>query len=252
MITTDVAVMIVIAIPILLYFLVMLWRIRKGTIGVTLRPLTGITTLRFLADRAVEEGSTLHLALGTGSLHGATAAESLMGLAVLDTLAAQAARTGQAPVVTTADPVAMLVAQDQLRAGDDARGWRTLDNARFVAPTSAAYGAGVRGMMGREALQLNALLGHFRDEYLFLAAEEPSGGKQMRRPQVAGTARLESLPLVHLTSQNPIIGEHFFALGAYLGRWPSHLAGLLAQRVARFLIAGLIVAGALLRTFGVL
>jgi hypothetical protein len=233
----------------MIYFVIALWRLQRGQLEVTLRPLPGIQTLPLLAGRAVEEGSALHLALGTGRLNSASAAETLMGLATLDELATQAARTGRAPIVTTADPIAMLVAQDQLRAGDAERGWRRLDNARFLAPTPDAYGLGTRGMMARENLGMNVLLGHFGDEYLFLAAEHPSGGTNIRAPQIAGTARIESLPLVYLTSEYPLLGEELFAIGAYLGRWPSHLASLLAQDGGRLAIVAAIIVGALWRTF---
>lgn len=235
-----------------LYFLFMFWRVLQHKLIVTLRPLPGIQSLRVLAGRAVEEGSVLHLALGTGQLNASSVAETLVGLAVTDELATQAARTGQAPVITTADPIAVVVAQDQLRAGDAERGWRTLNNARFVAPTAAAYGTGTRGIISQERIRMNALLGHFGDEYLFLAAEQPSGGKDFRQPQIAGTARLETLPLVYLTSEHPVLGEHLFAVGAYLGRWPSHLASLMAQEAARIIIVAMIIVGTLLASLGIL
>lgn len=226
-------------------------RLQRGSLVVRMRPLPGIQTLQLLAGRAVEEGRTLHLGLGTGRLAGATAAETLIGLSVLDWLAAQAARTSTAPLVTTADPAALLIAQDQLRAGDVERGWQTLDDARFIAPDPAAYGIGTRGLMAREAQHLNALLGHFGDEYLLLAARLPTETVHVNRPAIAGSARLETLPQIALTAERSFLGEELFALGAYLACWPSHVASLLVQDGARAVIVVVILVGALLRTLGV-
>ncbi|HBY96669.1 MAG TPA: hypothetical protein DEP84_22445, partial [Chloroflexi bacterium] len=144
----------------------------------------------------------------------------------------------------------VLIAQDQLRGGDIERGWRTLDDARFIAPDPAAYSAGTRGLMAREAQHLNALLGHFGDEYLLLAAERPAGAAPIDRPAVAGSARLETLPQITLTAEQSFLGEDLFALGAYLACWPSHVAALVVQDSARLLIVIVILGGALLRTLG--
>lgn len=105
-------------------------------------------------------------------------------------------------------------------------------------------------MMQRERLGLTATIGDFGDEYLFLAAAEPSGGEPMYSPEMVATARIETLPLVELTARHALLGEEIFALGAYLERWPSHLASLQMQDVARVLVILAILIGLLLRTAG--
>nr|MBA3530550.1 hypothetical protein [Ardenticatenales bacterium] len=49
----------------------------------------------------------------------------------------------------------------------------------------------------------------------------------------------------------PLIGEEIFALGAYIGQWPSHLASVLLQDVGRIVVLLAIMVGVVLRTVGV-
>jgi hypothetical protein len=231
-------------------FAVAYLRLRRGARVPRLRPLPGAQTLPALAERALEEGRPVHLALGTGQVTHETSAETLMALVALDHMAASATRTGRIPVVTTADPAAHLLAADILAQGEPVRAWHARNQARFIAPDSAAYGAGTRGLIQREDLRLTAAIGYLGDEYLFLAAPAPGGGEAVAPPEVAATTRLESLPLLHLTVRKPLLGEETFALGAYLARLPADMAGVLLQDVARVVLVLAIVAGVILRSIG--
>lgn len=245
----------IIALGVMLAFIVLFFiiyvRLRRGGQHPSLRPLPGVESLRLLAERSIEEGREMHLALGTGRVTDSTTATTLMGLLLLDEMAEQAVRTNQIPIVTTADAPSQLLAADILSRGQVERAWDTRPFARFVAPHASAYGAGTRGMMQRETLGLTAIIGHMGDEYLFLAAAQPDGGSTVYAPDVAGTTHIETLPLIHLTARTPLIGEEIFALGAYIGQWPSHLASVLLQDVARIVLLLVIVVGVILRTIGV-
>jgi hypothetical protein len=146
--------------------------------------------------------------------------------------------------------VSQLLAADQLRQQQAGRGENPLTGARFVAPQPAAYGAGTRGMMQRERLGVSVLVGHFGEEYLFLAEERPGGNLPIHQPELAATAQVETLPLVYLTAKRPVLGEEIFALGAYLTRWPSHLAGVVLQDLGRIIVIVAIVVGIVLRAAG--
>jgi hypothetical protein len=225
-------------------------RLRRGATVPHLRPLPGAQALPALAERALEEGRPVHLALGTGQLTHETSAETLMGFVVLDEMAASAVRTGRMPVVTTADPATHLLAADSLAQGEPVGAWDARNQARFIAPDPAAYGAATRGLMQREDLRLTTAIGYLGDEYLFLAAATPGGGEAVAPPEVAATTRLESLPLLHLTARKPLLGEETFALGAYLARLPADIAGVLLQDVARVVLILAILVGVILRSIG--
>lgn len=232
-------------------FAVIFFRIQRSGFAPALRPLPDLRSLTDTAEQAAEAGQTLHLALGSGRLSDATSAETLMGFIMLEPIAEQTARIGQSAVVSTADPVSQLLAQDHLQTATASRLQNTRMGARFVAPQPAAYGAGTRGAMQREALGVSALVGHFGDEYLFLAAEHPDGRLPMHAPELAATAQLQTVPLVFLTAKRPILGEEIFALGAYLTRWPAHLAGVVLQDLGRMGVILAIVVGVVLRAAGV-
>ncbi len=225
-------------------------RLARGARPPTLRPLLGGLTLQELRERAVEEGRPLHLTLGSGRLDDTTAAESLVGLALVDALAEQMLRFDHSPVVTTADPTSALVAEGMLRRGGSRRSGRPCGRARFVAPQPIAYGAATRGMIQQEPRAITMVVGHVGEEFLLLATSPPDGGQPFAPPSVAATARLETLPLLHLAAPHPAIGEEIFALGAILGRWPAHLAGVLLQDAARIVLLLAIVVGVVLRSAG--
>lgn len=229
-------------------FSVIYIRLQRGAPPPALRPLPAVEALRLMAERSIEEGRDIHLALGTGRLTDNTSAETMMGLLVLGHMAEQSQRASQAPIITTADPTSQLFAADRLSGGEAERAWQTRTYARFVAPQPAAYGAGTRGMMQRENLSLTAAVGYLGDEYLFLAADHPNGGDEMYRPEIAATAHVETLPLIHLTARYPLLGEEIFALGAYLTQRPSQLASLIVQDLGRVLLTVAILAGVILAT----
>jgi hypothetical protein len=52
-------------------------------------------------------------------------------------------------------------------------------------------------------------------------------------------------------AQEPLIGEEFFAGGAYLGAGPAHTASLRMQDILRWVVVSLIVLGAILKLTGV-
>lgn len=231
-------------------FALLYFRFQRGAKKPTLRPLPAVDSLRLLAERSIEEGRDIHLALGSGKLTQETSAQTLMGILMLDEMAEQARRANQTLILTTADPASQLVATDSISRGEAGRGWETRTYARFIAPQPIAYGAGTRGMMQRENLSLTAAVGHFGDEYLMLASELPNGGQEMYAPEIAASARLETLPLIHLTARHPLLGEETFALGAYLTQSSAHLAGIVLQDVGRILLLVAILTGVLLKSIG--
>lgn len=238
-----------------LTFAVIYVLLQRGKQPPTLRPMPAVESLRVLAERSIEEGREIHLALGSGGVTDATAAQTLVGLLVLERMAEQSQRASRTPILTTADPASQLLAADSLSGGRVERGWEARSYARFIAPHPAAYAAGTRGTMQRENLGLTAAVGYLGDEYLFLAAEQPNGGKAMYAPEIAATAHVETLPLVHLTARHPLLGEEIFALGAYLVQGPAHLASLILHDLGRILLLVAILAGVVvtsLRSLGLL
>lgn len=232
----------------LLTFVIIYVRLQRGATLPVVRPLPALDALRSLTERAIEEGRATHIALGTGTLAGDKAAETLVGLTAMSYLADQARRANQIPVVTTADPAVQLLAGDVLAQDESTRQREARDFARFVAPQALGYGVGTRALMQEEQLGLTAVLGDIGDEYLYLAATAPGGGQHFYPPEVTGTTRPETLPLVQLTARNPLLGEELFAYGAYLGKTTQQWAGVMLQDVGRLLVVVIVLVGAILAT----
>jgi hypothetical protein len=162
-------------------------------------------------------------------------------------LANQAAKYGGPPVVSVADATALLAAQDEMRHAFNTGGETgrlRLNQVRMIAPQPTAYAAGVMGILSREGILANAMLGTFGDEYLLIGET----ARRKRIKQVVGTATVETLPFVYASADEPILGEETFAAGAYLTGQASHVASLLAQDWIRIVIVLAILVGVVLKT----
>jgi hypothetical protein len=216
-------------------------RARSGKVP-TLRRIRAFETLKGLPGRAIENGGSLHLALGSGSVVNETTADSLAGLNVLNYLGEQAAATGESPTVTMADPMLMVLAQNTLRAAhnqDTERAEEAYRRVQWVAPQPAAYAAGVMGQLTLDKVEANVMVGSFGDEYLLIGEQAVQQGI----PQVGGASQPTTLPFVYVTTPDGLMGEEIYAAGAYLQNHPTHLASLVTQDAMRWLIGLTILGG---------
>ncbi len=222
---------------------------------VELRAIPAYETIRGSTSVAAEEGLPIHLSLGTAGLADANAMETVAALSTLDFLSEQAALTANPPLVTTASPTTLVLAQEVLsrpfQERDQLAEFDPL-SVRFIGGSGdaagVAYAAGVIDLLDHRYVSANFMQGRFGDEYLLMGEV----GARNDVPQVVGTANVEALPFMLATAGPVLIGEDVFAAGAYLLRSPWHIAGLRAQDVLRWLIAGAVLAVVGLRTLGML
>ena len=216
-----------------------------------LRALPAYERMRYAIAEAAETGRPVHLALGVGGISDASAMETVAGLTVLDYFSAQADRTATPPLVTTANPTTLVLAQELLsqpyQARDHLADFDPL-TVRFIGgdtgQANAAYAAGVVDVLERRQPAANFMLGQFGDEYVLLS--ETAARNQI--PQTAGSASLKALPFMALSTEPTLIGEELFAAGAYLLQWPWHIASLVTQDVIRWIIVATVAAVVALRT----
>jgi hypothetical protein len=215
-------------------------RVRAGKAGV-LRSIPGLEELPGLVGRSAETGQPLHVSLGVAGVGGLATAETWAGLTVLKELANEAAACDTPLIVTVADPTILPFAQDLLwrayQRNVNPEGYQPTQ-VRFVASQPLAYAAGVAGILERESLTANVMVGAFGDEYLLMG----EAGAQRGVRQIAGTADPQTLPFIYATSDEALIGQEIFAGGAYTTKLPIQVASLLAEDWARWaVIAGIIV-----------
>jgi hypothetical protein len=232
------------ALPLLLWQFTLYVR-RRGE--VPLRRIAAFEALRGMMGRAAEQGKRVHMSLGRSGIGDAQTPTVSAGLNVLRALADEAAAFGDAPLVTVADPVVLLAAQDALyraqrRNGEVAR--YTGTDVQLIAPDPTAYAVGALNVVNDEEIGANVMVGHLGDEYLLLG--EPGAGRPI--VQVAGSDALSAQSLMLATSDHVLLGEEMFATGAYLGRQPAQVASLYVQDVLRGLAVVAIVIGVLIKT----
>jgi len=240
------ALMLVVLLVFLFFLLFADRRVRLG-FRPTLRPLPGFALLDGFVGQAVETGRTLHVSMGTKGIGGASTADTMAGLMALERLAEQAVATGLKLVITVSDPSLLPIAQDTLRRAYEGRGYPQgydPEHLRYIAPDAIAYTAGVMGILEREDVVANAMIGGFGDEFLLMGESGARKGIQ----QVGGASSLETLPFVYVSMDEALLGEEIYAGGAYLSSKPSHLGSLLAQDWLRSAIILAIILGVFIRT----
>jgi hypothetical protein len=213
-------------------------RVRAGK-GGELRPLPGMDALPGLAGRSAETGQALHVSVGVAGVGGAATAETWAGLTLLGQLADEAAACDTPLIVTVADATVLPVAQDMVRRAyirnGNPEGYDPTQ-VRFIAPNPMAYAAAVSGLLARESLTANIMVGSFGDEYLLMG--ETGARRQVH--QIVGAADPRTLPFVLASADDTLVGEEMFAGGAYTSRLPIQIASLLTEDWARWAMAAAI------------
>ncbi|HSR32941.1 MAG TPA: DUF6754 domain-containing protein [Anaerolineae bacterium] len=209
-------------------------RVRTGKAD-EIRALPGMEELPGLIGRSAETGQPLHVSVGVAGVGGVATAETWAGLTVLGQLADDAAACDTPLIVTVADASVLPIAQDILRRAyarnGNPEGYGPTQ-VQLVAPDPMAYAAGVAGLLERESLTANVMIGSFGDEYLLMGETGARRGVH----QIVGTADPRTLPFIRATADETLIGEEMFAGGAFAMRLPMQIASLLAEDWARWAV----------------
>ena len=213
-------------------------RVNRGR-RFSLRRIRAFDLVKKSMAQAMETGRAVHVSLGVGAATNETTADTLAGLAVLSYVAEQAVDSDEPVITTMADPLVMLLAQNSLRAASRrgaTSGQAAHQNVRWLAPQPAAYAAGVMNILDQPTVTATVMAGNFGDEYLLMG--ETAARRSLSH--VGGSSNPNTLPFIYTSAQETLLGEEMFAAGAYLGKIPSHIASLLTQDLARWLIILLI------------
>lgn len=222
-------------------------RVRQG--GRNLREIPAISRLIYAIGLAVEDGTRLHIALGTSDMTGEQGAPALAGLSILDRVARTASISDTPPVVTSGDGALSILSQTGLAGAYREMGVGELHDpsqARLVGVTPFSYAAGTLPIIHDEHVSATLMTGHFGPEIALIAetADRADGFT------LAGTDSLPGQAVLYAAAQEPLIGEELFAAGAYLRSGLVHTASLRAQDVLRWLVVGAILAGGIVKLFG--
>ena len=207
-----------------------------------------------LADevgRVAEEGASIHVALGNGSLIGDDAMTSVAALQGLSSLIDLSAVYDTPPLITTSDPTLYLLAGDWLR-----RAYARLGSAdlyrpaavQFTATSPITYAAMAATYLADGGISSNVVLGAFTQEATLLTTAAERRGIHSS----GGTTSPQGLGALYpaLDQEQLVMGEDMFASSMAGSQRSSTVASLGAQDVLRWLVILGIVGTALLSFLG--
>ena len=191
--------------------------------------------------RVAEEGTGIHISLGTGGLTGDNAVTSIAALQGLSTLIDLAAAYDTPPYITTGDPTLYLLAENRLRKAYARLGNLTLyrpNHVQFATTTAAGYAAVAAQQLSVNKVGTNIMLGVYDQEISLVS--DASERKHIK--SFGGSTSPHGLASLYpiLGSEALIMGEQMFEGGTDAKR-SAYAASLWTQDILRWLvIAGIV------------
>ncbi len=240
--------LIIILVSAALLFGITLWK-RKSPAN--LREIPALTRLHRTLGLSIEDGTRLHISLGTGSLLDARGGSALAGLAMLRHIAERTSVSDKPSVASAGDPTLGLLTQDTLQAGYQAAGVEELyvpTAGRVTGLSPFGYAAGAMNISQNENVSANIIIGHFGPEAALLTEASDRDNVMM----IGASDELSGQSVLFANTQDALIGEELFATGAYLGAGASHVASLTVQDILRWLVILALLGGAAAKLLGMI
>jgi len=226
-------------------------RFKPGTSNSALRDVPAFSKIRRGIGLAVEAGQQLHLALGHGGITGFKGGSGLIGLSLLERIARAASNSDRPPVATSGEASLTFLSQDTLKSVYRlmyAESQYDPEAGQLTGLTPFSYAAGAIMVVNDPEVSTNVFAGHFGSEIgLIIDAAEQNDSLTS-----GGSDDLQAQAILYAAAQEPLVGEELYAAGAYLQVNPYHLASVRAQDIVRWVLAGGILAGAILKAFGLI
>lgn len=226
--------------------IMLITRARKGQKVPSIRKVAGLDAMDEAIGRATEMGATVHFSPGIGSIDNA---QTLAALSILGHVARMCAKYDTRLIQTNRNNVVYSVAEEvvkQAYADSGKSDAFNADDVRFISEDQFGYASGCIGIMNREKVRANILIGAFWAESLIFAEV----GSQVGSIQIAGTANTHQIPFFIAACDYALLGEEIFAASAYLTREPVLIGCLIGQDWGKMVAVALIVVGALMATAG--
>jgi hypothetical protein len=215
------------------------------------RKIPAISRLKRSVGLSVEDGSRVHVTLGSADLTQAANTSTLVGLSALHGIGQLSANSDQPPICTSGNGGFALLSKDVLRAAaveTNTREYYDPDLSYLSGATPFTYALGALDAVEDSGVKTNVLIGNFGVEAGWLSTQA-----QQRAPfTLAASDSLVAQAIFLATSRDVLIGEELYALPAYLQYRPAHLASLRVQDILRFLVSVVLLLGALLKGLGLL
>lgn len=210
------------------------------------RGIPGIERLEQWIQKAGELKRPVFFTPGTGTI---TTPDTLAALALLDYVAKQCAEHGVRLIVANADFYVHQITEEVVKGAykkAEREDLYSADSVRYVSSRQFAFQAGVMGLLRREKPALNIFVGDYQAEALGIA----EAGRTEAIAQFGGTSNPDQLPFFLATCDQTLIGEELYTAQGYLTDDPKAISSLVGPDAGKILAILLIVAGAVLATFG--
>lgn len=209
-----------------------------------IRRIAGLNAIDEAVGRATEMGRPVLMVPGLGSNVDAVVMQALKIFSYVSKIAAN---FGNPILVCCASAPVYTVAQEMIRDVYQREGLGDKfdnDSVRFVSDRQFAFAAGVSGLILRDKVAAVFLMGDFYAESLIFA--ETANG--VGAIQVASSTQTTQTPFFIAACDYVLIGDEFYAAGAYLTRQPILVGSLRGQDRNKLLIAAMILVGVFLNT----
>jgi len=226
--------------------IVMISRARAGLKVPSIRKVAGLEALDEAIGRATELGRPVHYSPGIGDFQNA---QTLASFAILGYVARMCAKYDTRLITTNRNPVVYSVTEEIVNQAFVAEGRADSfnpDDVRYMSDDQFAYASGVLGIMAREHVATNVMMGAFWAESLIFAEVGAISGAI----QIAGTANTHQIPFFVAACDYALIGEELFAASAYLSRDPVLIGNLVGQDFGKIFAFAAVVIGSIMSTAG--
>lgn len=218
---------------------------------VLLRKIPPISRLRRAIGLSVEDGSRVHVTLGSADLTETTNPSALIGLSSLHRIGQMSSTSDLPPVCTSGDGGLALLSKDVLRGVSVETNTRETydpDQGQMTGVTPFSYALGAAQVIGDPGVKTNVLVGNFGPEAGFLS----TAAERNATFTLSASDSIVAQSIFMTTSRDVLLGEELFAVPAYLNYRPAHIASLRVQDLLRFAFGLVLVIGAVLMSLGVI
>lgn len=209
-----------------------------------IRRIPGLNAIDEAVGRAAEMGRPVVMVPG---LPDGLSAQAMQALNIFTYVTRTAIKFANPILMCCYNAAVYTVAQEMIRdvyQSEGAADRYDADSVRFISDRQFAFAAGVSGLLLREQAAAAFFLGEFYAESLIFA--ETANG--VGAIQVASSTEVTQTPFFIAACDYVLIGDEFYAAGAYLNRQPILTGSLVGQDWAKMLILFFIMIGTLLTT----
>ncbi|HHW17751.1 MAG TPA: hypothetical protein GXX30_02465 [Firmicutes bacterium] len=214
-----------------------------------IRPLAALQAIDEAIGRATEMGRPVHFSAGVGNLTVRGAPVMMASLSFLSYIAEKSARMDCSLIVTVAQGDVYAASDEVVRGAFLRAGKPELYQpgvVRYLSADQYVYAGGIVGIINRENVAVNIMIGHYANEALFIAEEAHHAGCM----QIAGTTNEYQIPFFVAACDYVLLGEEVFAAGAQLSQEPSELGAITGQDFVKLFALILVLLGSISATFG--